>query len=106
MSWVYLVFAGLLEVVWAVGLKYTYGFTKLGPSVITVVAMAGSFYLLSLSMRTLPIGTAYGVWVGIGAVGAAVAGTVLFKEPASALRIVSILLVVAGIVGLKISSAA
>lgn len=106
MSWLFLVLAGLLEVVWAVGLKYTQGFTKLGPSVVTVVAMVGSFYLLSLAMRTLPLGTAYGVWVGIGAVGAALAGMVLFEEPASTLRVVSVLLVVAGIAGLKVSSAA
>lgn len=106
MSWFYLVLAGLLEVVWAVGLKYTQGFTKLGPSAITLAAMAGSFYLLSLAMRTLPLGTAYGVWVGIGAVGAAVAGMLLFKEPATTLRVVSLLLVIAGIVGLKVSSAA
>lgn len=106
MSWVFLVLAGLLEVVWAVGLKYTHGFTKLGPSVVTVLAMVGSFYLLSLAMRTLPLGTAYGVWVGIGAVGAAIAGMVLFREPATVLRILSLLLVVAGIAGLKVSSAA
>ena len=106
MSWLFLVLAGLLEIVWAVGLKYTQGFSRLGPSVVTVAAMGGSFYLLSLAMRTLPLGTAYGVWVGIGAVGAAIAGIVLFKEPATALRIVSLLLVVAGIVGLKLSSAA
>lgn len=106
MSWFYLVLAGLLEVVWAVGLKYTEGFTRLGPSLLTVGAMAGSFYLLSLAMRSLPLGTAYGVWVGIGAVGAAIAGMVLFKEPATMLRVVSLVLVVAGIVGLKLSSAA
>jgi len=106
MSWVFLVLAGLLEVVWVVGLKYTDGFTKLGPSVLTVLAMIGSFYLLSLAMRALPLGTAYGVWVGIGAVGAAIAGMVLFREPATALRVLSILLVVAGIAGLKVSSAA
>lgn len=106
MSWLYLVLAGLLEVVWAVGLKYTDGFSKLGPSVLTLGAVAGSFYLLALAMRTLPLGTAYGIWVGIGAVGAAIAGMVLFKEPATTLRIVSLLLVIAGIVGLKISSTA
>ncbi|OHE82021.1 MAG: hypothetical protein A2X76_04645 [Lysobacterales bacterium GWF1_69_6] len=105
MSWLYLVLAGLLEVVWAVGLKYTEGFTRLGPSLLTAGAMAGSFYLLSLAMRSLPLGTAYGVWVGIGAVGAAIAGMVLFKEPATMLRVVSLVLVVAGIVGLKLSSA-
>lgn len=104
MSWLFLVLAGLLEVVWAVGLKYTEGFARLGPSALTVAAMAGSFYLLSLAMRTIPLGTAYGVWVGIGAVGAAAAGIVLFREPASVLRVVSLLLVVSGIIGLKISS--
>ena len=105
MSWLFLVLAGLLEVVWAIGLKYTQGFTRLGPSVATVTAMIGSFYFLSLALRTLPLGTAYGIWVGIGAVGAAVAGMLLFKEPASVLRIASVLLVVAGITGLKLSSA-
>lgn len=106
MSWFYLLLAGLLEVVWAVGLKYTEGFTRLGPSLLTLAAMGVGFYLLSLAMRTLPLGTAYGVWVGIGAVGAAIAGMVLFKEPATMLRVVSLVLVVAGIVGLKLSSAA
>ncbi|KFL36351.1 quaternary ammonium compound efflux SMR transporter SugE [Arenimonas donghaensis] len=104
MNWLFLVLAGLLEVGWAVGLKYTEGFTKPVPSVLTAVSMAGSVYLLSLALRDIPLGTAYGIWVGIGAVGAAIAGMVLFKEPASTLRIVSIVLVVAGIVGLKLSS--
>lgn len=106
MSWFFLILAGLLEVVWAVGLKYTQGFTRPGASVVTLGAMVGSVYLLSLAMRSLPLGTAYGVWVGIGAVGAAIAGMVLFKEPATLLRVVSLVLVVAGIVGLKLSSAA
>ena len=105
MNWLFLVLAGLLEVGWAVGLKYTEGFTRPLPSVLTVVAMVVGFYLLSLSMREIPLGTAYGIWVGIGAVGAAIAGMVLFKEPVLTLRIVSIVLVVAGIVGLKLSSA-
>lgn len=105
MSWLFLVVAGLLEVIWAIGLKYTYGFTRLVPSIATVTAMVGSFYFLSLALRTLPLGTAYGIWVGIGAVGAAIAGMLLFKEPASVLRIASIVLVVAGIAGLKLSSA-
>ncbi|WP_295359717.1 quaternary ammonium compound efflux SMR transporter SugE [Arenimonas sp.] len=105
MNWFFLVLAGLLEVGWAIGLKYTEGFTRLVPSLLTGVAMAGSFYLLSLAMREIPLGTAYGIWVGIGAVGAAIAGMILFKEPASTLRIISIVLVVAGIVGLKLSSA-
>lgn len=106
MSWFFLILAGLLEVVWAVGLKYTEGFTRPGASLVTLGAMVGSVYLLSLAMRSLPLGTAYGVWVGIGAVGAAIAGMVLFKEPASLLRVVSLVLVMAGIVGLKLSSAA
>ena len=105
MNWLFLVLAGLLEVGLAVGLKYTEGFTRPLPSVLTVVAMVVGFYLLSLSMREIPLGTAYGIWVGIGAVGAAIAGMVLFKEPVSTLRIASIVLVVAGIVGLKLSSA-
>lgn len=105
MNWLYLILAGLLEVVWAIGLKRTEGFTKLGPSLLTIGAMVSSFYLLSLAMRTIPLGTAYGVWVGIGAVGAAIAGMVLFKEPATVLRIVSLALVIGGIVGLKVSSA-
>lgn len=105
MNWLFLVLAGLLEVGWAVGLKYSEGFTRPLPSVLTVIAMVVGFYLLSLSMREIPLGTAYGIWVGIGAVGAAIAGMVLFEEPVSTLRIVSIVLVVAGIVGLKLSSA-
>ena len=105
MTWIILVLAGLFEIVWAVGLKYSEGFTRPLPSVLTVIAMVVGFYLLSLSMREIPLGTAYGIWVGIGAVGAAIAGMVLFKEPVSTLRIVSIVLVVAGIVGLKLSSA-
>lgn len=105
MNWLFLVLAGLLEVGWAVGLKYSEGLTRPLPSVLTVVAMVVGFYLLSLSMREIPLGTAYGIWVGIGAVGAAIAGMVLFEEPVSTLRIASIVLVVAGIVGLKLSSA-
>lgn len=104
MNWIALVVAGLFEVVWAVGLKHTEGFTKLWPSVITLIAMGISFYLLSTALRTLPIGTAYAVWVGIGAVGTAIAGIVLFNEPATLLKVMSLCLVVGGIVGLKISS--
>ena len=106
MSWFYLVLAGLLEVVWAIGLKYTQGFTRIAPSALTLAAMAASFYLLSLAMRVLPLGTAYGIWVGIGVVGAAIAGMVLFKEPVTAMRVVSLMLVIACIVGLKLSSPA
>ena len=104
MAWVFLTAAGLLEIVWAVGLKYTEGFTRLVPSVITAVAMIGSVYLLALAVRAIPIGTAYAVWTGIGAVGVAILGMVLFGEPRDALRIGSILLIVLGIAGLKLVS--
>jgi quaternary ammonium compound-resistance protein SugE len=104
MNWVILFIAGLLEVCWAVGLKYTEGFSRLWPSVGTLAAMALSVTLLGWAMRDLPVGTAYAVWVGIGAVGTALAGMVLFGEPASAARLISLGLVVAGIVGLKLSS--
>ncbi|MDV5354880.1 quaternary ammonium compound efflux SMR transporter SugE [Kosakonia sp. SMBL-WEM22] len=104
MSWFILVIAGLLEVVWAIGLKYTHGFTRITPSIITVVAMLVSVVLLSWAMKTLPVGTAYAVWTGIGAVGAAIAGIVLLGESASLARIVSLCLIVAGIIGLKLSA--
>lgn len=104
MAWLVLLLAGVLEVVWAVGLKYTEGFTKLTPSVITLVAMLGSVVLLAHAMRTLPMGTAYAVWVGIGAVGAVIMGIMLFDEPVTILRLGSVGLVIAGIVGLKLAS--
>jgi quaternary ammonium compound-resistance protein SugE len=103
MAWIWLVLAGLLEVVWAVGLKYTDGFTRIVPSVITVGAMLASVYLLALAVRAIPIGTSYAVWTGIGAVGVAILGMILFDEPRTALRIGSIALIVAGIVGLKLA---
>jgi quaternary ammonium compound-resistance protein SugE len=103
MSWIILFIAGLLEVVWAIGLKYTHGFTRLTPSVITVTAMIVSIVLLSWAMR-LPVGTAYAVWTGIGAVGAAITGILLLGESASLARIASLALIVAGIVGLKLST--
>ena len=102
MSWMMLVVAGLLEVVWAVGLKYTEGFTRLWPSVLTLAAMAASVGMLGLALRHLPLGTAYAVWTGIGTVGTAVVGMVLLGEPAGALRLVSIGLIIAGIAGLKL----
>jgi quaternary ammonium compound-resistance protein SugE len=102
MAWLWLSVAGLLEVVWATGLKYTEGFTRILPSAITVAAMAGSVYFLALAVRTIPIGTGYAVWTGIGAVGVAILGMILFGEPKTLLRIGSILLIVAGIVGLKV----
>jgi len=102
MSWAYLVIAGLLEVAWAVGLKYTAGFTRPWPSVFTLAAMAGSVGLLGLALRALPLGTAYAVWTGIGTVGTAVFGMAMLGEPAGALRLLSIGLIVAGIAGLKL----
>lgn len=104
MAWVYLFIAGLLEIGWAVGLKYTEGFTKLWPSVGTAVAMILSFIFLSQALKTLPVGTAYAIWTGIGAVGTALLGIVIFNESRDAGKIVCILLVVAGIVGLKLTS--
>lgn len=104
MSWLWLFLAGVLEIVWAIGLKYTEGFTRPAPTAITLMAMGASFYLLSLALRTLPLGTAYAVWVGIGAVGTAAAGVVLFDEPLSTLKLLSLVLVVAGIAGLKLAS--
>ncbi|HDR2564644.1 TPA: quaternary ammonium compound efflux SMR transporter SugE [Enterobacter ludwigii] len=104
MSWIILVIAGLLEVVWAIGLKYTHGFTRLTPSVITLTAMIVSIVLLSWAMRSLPVGTAYAVWTGIGAVGAAITGILLLGESASLARIASLVLIVAGIIGLKLST--
>ena len=104
MSWIILFIAGLLEVVSAIGLKYTHGFTRLTPSVITVSAMIVSIVLLSWAMRSLPVGTAYAVWTGIGAVGAAITGILLLGESASLARIASLALIVAGIIGLKLST--
>lgn len=104
MNWLLLVIAGLLEIAWAIGLKYTEGFTRFTPSVLTLMAMAASFYLLSIALRTLPMGTAYAVWVGIGAVGTAIMGMLIFNESATPLKLVSILLVTAGIAGLRLSS--
>ena len=104
MAWAWLVVAGLLEVVWAIGLKYTDGFTRLVPSVLTLAAMAASVFFLALAVRTIPIGTGYAVWTGIGAVGVAILGMVLFDEPRTLARIACIALIVAGIAGLKLLS--
>lgn len=105
MAWLLLLIAGLLEVGWAIGLKYTEGFTRPWPSVFTATAMILSIVLLGIAMKSLPVGTAYAVWVGVGAVGTAILGIVLFAEPATAGRLVSLGLIVAGIVGLKLASA-
>jgi len=105
MPWLILILAGLFEVVWAVGLKYTDGFTRLWPSVGTLSAMLVSFALLSQAMKSLPMGTAYAVWVGIGAVGAGLVGIALLNEPANAGRLLSLGLIVTGVIGLKLASA-
>ena len=104
MSWIYLFIAGLFEIGWAIGLKYTAGFTKLWPSVITIFGMILSFYFLSTAVKTIPIGTAYAIWTGIGAVGTAILGIILFGESKEIIRIFFIMLIVIGIVGLKIFS--
>ena len=104
MAWVYLFVAGLFEVAWAIGLKYTEGFSRLVPSLLTVAAMALSLALLGLALKTLPVGTAYAVWTGVGAVGTAALGIYLFNEPATALRLGCIGLIVVGIAGLKFAS--
>lgn len=103
-AWIILVIAGLLEVCWAIGLKYTEGFTKLTPSIFTLVTLAASMFLLAKAGQVLPIGTAYGVWVGIGALGAAVLGIFLFNETASPARLFFLLLLLVAIIGLKITS--
>jgi quaternary ammonium compound-resistance protein SugE len=104
MAWVILVLAGLLEIAWAIGLKYTEGFTRFWPSVGTLAAMIVSVVLLGVAMKSLPVGTSYAVWVGVGAVGTAILGIVLFGESASAGRLASLALIVAGIVGLKLAT--
>jgi quaternary ammonium compound-resistance protein SugE len=104
MAWIILVIAGLFEVGWAIGLKYTEGFTRPWPTAATVLSMIASLWLLGIAMKSLPVGTAYGVWVGVGAVGTVVLGIALLGEPANAARLLSVGLIVAGIVGLKLSS--
>ena len=104
MVWFVLLMAGLMEIGWAIGLKYSHNFTRPVPSILTVVAMAISIWLLSYAMKTLPIGTAYAVWTGIGAVGTVILGIVLFNEPATPARLICVGLIIAGIAGLKILS--
>jgi len=104
MAWVYLAVAGLFEIGWAIGLKYSDGFSKPFPSFLTVVTMGVSLWLLAVAMRTIPVGTAYAVWTGIGAVGVAVLGMVLFGESREILRVLCLFLIIAGIVGLKVVS--
>jgi quaternary ammonium compound-resistance protein SugE len=104
MAWTYLFVAALFEIAWAVGLKYTQGFTKLWPSALTIAAMVVSLLFLALAVRTIPVGTGYAVWTGIGAVGTATLGIVLFAEPVTAWRVVCLLLIVGGVVGLKVTA--
>ena len=104
MSWTILFLAGIFEIFWAVGLKYSDGFTKLFPTIFTIVTMIISFYLLSLALKALPIGTAYAVWVGIGTVGTVIAGIMLFGESMSLIRVMSILFILIGIIGLKFTT--
>ena len=104
MAWIYLAIAGLLEIGWAMGLKYTEGFTRLWPSVATVVAAGISLWLLTQALRTIPVGTAYAIWTGIGAVGVATLGVVLFSESASPARLLCIAVIVSGVIGLKLTA--
>ena len=104
MAWVILILAGFFEIGWAVGLKYTEGFTRFWPTAGTVLAMVVSVWLLGLAMKSLPIGTAYAVWVGVGAVGTVILGIVLLGEPANAARLISVGLIIAGIIGLKLAT--
>ena len=106
MAWVLLLVAGLFEVGWAIGLKYTEGFTRVWPSVFTLAAMTASVVLLGMAMKSLPVGTSYAIWVGVGAVGTAILGIILFGESANAGRLISLALIVAGIVGLKLTTPA
>ena len=104
MAWIYLLLAGLFEVVWAIGLKYSDGFSRLWPTVGTLAAMAASIVLLAMAVKTLPIGTAYAIWTGIGAVGAVALGIVLFGDPATLPRLLCVALILVGIVGLKLTA--
>lgn len=106
MTWAILVLAGLFEMGWAIGLKYTEGFSRLWPTVWTIMAMIISLWLLGITMKILPVGTAYSVWVGVGAVGTVILGIVLFGEPANAGRLISVAFIVAGIIGLKLTTSA
>lgn len=102
MHWIHLFIAGIFEVIWAIGLKYSNGFTVLVPSIITAIFMIASYYYLALALKSLPIGTAYAIWTGIGTVGTVILGIILFKEPATATRLVCITMILLGIIGLKI----
>ncbi len=105
MQWIYLLIAGFFEVAWAVGLKLSCGFTNVAVSILTILEMIASFYFLALALKNIPLGTAYGVWTGIGTIGTVVFGILLFKEPITIMRIICIMLIVSGVTGLKILSA-
>ncbi|QXE17438.1 multidrug efflux SMR transporter [Clostridium sp. 001] len=102
MEWIYLITAGFFEVSWAIGLKYSQGLTKILPSILTIIGMIASFYFLSLSLKSLPLGNAYAIWTGIGTVGTIILGIILFKEPINVMRMICIVFIVLGIVGLKL----
>lgn len=102
MEWIILLIAGLFEISWAIGLKFSHGFTQFIPSVITVLCMIASFYFLALALKSLPLGTAYAIWTGIGTLGTVILGIILFKEPATAIRLACIGLILCGITGLKL----
>lgn len=102
MHWMFLLIAGFFEISWAVGLKFSHGFTQIIPSILTVVGMVASFYFLALALRNLPLGTAYAIWTGIGTIGTVIFGIILFKEPVTAMRLVCITLIISGITGLKL----
>lgn len=104
MKWLFLILAGLFEVGWAFGLKYSQGFTKLLPSIFTIMGMVASFYFLSLALKSLPLGTAYAIWTGIGTVGTVILGILIFKEPSDIIRLICIGFIIIGIVGLKVVS--
>lgn len=104
MHWIYLLIAGLFEVGWAIGLKFSHGFSQVIPSILTIIGMIASFYFLSLALKNLPLGTAYAIWTGIGTIGTVIFGILLFKEPVDTVRILCILLIISGITGLKLIS--
>ncbi len=104
MNWIFLIIAGLFEMAWAIGLKYSQGFTRPIPSIFTIIGMIASFYFLSLTLKSLPLGTAYAIWTGIGTVGTVIFGIILFKEPIDTIRLICIGFIILGIVGLKVVS--
>lgn len=104
MAWIYLLIAGFFEIIWVISLKYSHGFTRLTPSIITIITMGFSFFLLSLAMKTLPIGTSYAVWTSIGIIGSTIVGCILFNESLGTIRLFCLLLVLIGVIGLKLTT--